>query len=164
MANRASSTARAVNVLGNSVRGLDYANWRKIFYVLILPVLTYGFPVYTPNKHPVGLFKTLQVAQNVMIRKLSGAFKKTIPVEPLHYLMAILPSSLYVTKLLFPYKDRVRRLPPFAQLRTLLHTNPAAYWRLSLQPETALSCILPSDTIPPPFYHTIPPFPCLVPL
>ena len=36
MANHAQSTTRALSILGNSVRGLDYANWRKLFHALIV--------------------------------------------------------------------------------------------------------------------------------
>ena len=45
MATRAKSTVQAINILGNSVRGLDLAGWRKIYHALILPVLTYGVKV-----------------------------------------------------------------------------------------------------------------------
>jgi len=72
MANRARSTSRALTILGNSVRGLDYANWHKIFHALILPVLTYGFPLFSTSPRIKGLIKTLQVAQNVIVWKMSG--------------------------------------------------------------------------------------------
>jgi len=47
MANQAHSTVRALSILGNSVQGLDYANWCRVFHSLVLPVLTYGFPLYS---------------------------------------------------------------------------------------------------------------------
>ena len=129
MANRARSTVRAISILGNSVRGLDAANWRKVFHSLILPVLTYGFPLYASQKRVVGLTKTLQVAQNDAIRKMTGAFKTT-PVDPLHFIAAIFPVKIQLTKLLGEYADRVHRLPPSTQLRTLRtsDTNPVAVW------------------------------------
>jgi len=40
MAMRARSTIRSLQVLGNSIRGLDFAHWRKVFHAIILPVLT----------------------------------------------------------------------------------------------------------------------------
>lgn len=64
MANHARSTVRVISILGNTVCGLHTTNWCKIFHALILPVLTYGLPLYTSQKHVVGLTKTLQVAQN----------------------------------------------------------------------------------------------------
>ena len=127
MANRARSTMRAISILGNSVRGIHAANWRKIFHALILPVLTYGFPLYASQKHVVGLTKTLQVAQNDALQKMTGAFKTT-PVDPLHHIAAIFPVKIQLLKLLGQYADRVQRLPPTVQLRTIIHTNPAAVW------------------------------------
>jgi len=110
MANRARSTARALQILGNSVRGLDYANWCKIFHALVLPVLTYGFPVYSTQPRIKGLLATLQVAQNVLIRKMSGCFKTT-PVTPLHYLVAIPPISLTIKKLISTFTLCIQKLP-----------------------------------------------------
>ena len=46
MANYARSTVRAISILGNLVRGIHAAHWRTIFHALILPVLTYSFPLY----------------------------------------------------------------------------------------------------------------------
>jgi hypothetical protein len=64
MANQARSMVHAIGILGNSVRGINAASWRKIFHALILPVLTYSLPLYASQRHIVGLTKTLQVAQN----------------------------------------------------------------------------------------------------
>ena len=104
MANRARSTVRAISILGNSIRGIHAANWRKIFYALILPVLTYGFPLYASQKRVVGITKTLQVAQNDALRKMTGAFKTT-PVDPLHFMVAIFPVKIQLQKLLGQYAD-----------------------------------------------------------
>ena len=46
MANRARSTIRALHLLGNSIRGLDLVNWRRVFHAIVLPVLTYGAPLW----------------------------------------------------------------------------------------------------------------------
>jgi len=42
MANRARSTIRGINIMGNTQRGLDLLNWRKVYNALVIPVLTYG--------------------------------------------------------------------------------------------------------------------------
>ena len=42
MAMRAQSTIKSISLLGNSVRGLDFMNWRRVYNALIMPVLTYG--------------------------------------------------------------------------------------------------------------------------
>jgi len=150
MANRARSTVRALSILGNSVRGLDYANWRRVFHSLILPVLTYGFPLYSTQPRIKGLLDILQVAQNDAVRKMSGAFK-TSPIVPLHYLMAIPPIPLTISKLTSVYRLRIQRLPPSTLIRTLTTFNPAADWHLSLNPSTCLSRLLP-DSFPPFIY------------
>jgi len=154
MANRARSTIRALNILGNSVRGLDYANWRRLFHALILPILTYGFPLYSTQPGTKGVMKILQTAQNDAVRKMSGCFKTT-PISPLHYLMAIPPISLTINKLTSVFTLRIQRLPPFTLIRTITTFNPAADWHLTLHPETALTRLLPPSF--PPFTPPSPP-------
>lgn len=46
MSNRARSTIRALHILGNSIKGLDFANWQKVFHAIVLPVLTYGAAIW----------------------------------------------------------------------------------------------------------------------
>jgi len=150
MANWARSTIRALSILGNSVQGLDYANWRRIFHSLVLPVLTYGFPLYSTQPHIKGLLDILQVAQNDAVHKMSSAFKST-PIIPLHYLMAIPPIPLTITKLTSVFRLRIQCLPPSTLLHTLTTFNPAADWHLSLNPPTCLTRLLP-DSFPPFFY------------
>ena len=150
MANRARSTVRAISILGNTVRGLHAANWRKVFHALILPVLTYGLPLYASQKHVVGLTKTLQVAQNDAIRKMTGAFKTT-PVDPLHFVAAIFPVKILLPKLLGEYSDRVHRLPPSCQLRTLLTHNPVAIWPSWFPISTPITR-LPAPSYQPPIF------------
>jgi hypothetical protein len=42
MANRTCSNIRGINILGNSIRGLDFLNWQKVYNALIILGLTYG--------------------------------------------------------------------------------------------------------------------------
>ena len=142
MANRARSTIRALSILGNSVRGLDYANWRRVFHALIVPVLSYGFPLFSSDPHIKGLTNTLQIAQNDAVRKMSGCFKTT-PITPLHYIMAIPPFSHTLKKLTTTFTLRLQRLPPSCLLRTLPYINPSADWHLSLSPVTSLTRVSP---------------------
>ena len=127
MTNRARSTIRALHILGNSIRGLDFANWRKVFHAIVLPVLTYGAPIWACDKPPKYLLKIAQVAQNDALRRMSGCFRTT-PVDPLHHLLAILPLPLTLQKLCRSFSDRLKRLPPTHMLRTILSHNPAACW------------------------------------
>ena len=148
MANRSCSTVRALSILGNSVRGLDYANWRRLFHSLILPILTYRFPLYSTQTRIKGLINILQIAQNDAVRKISRAFKTT-PIIPLHYLTAIPPIHHTIKKLTAQFSNRIKNLPPSHQLRTITSFNPAADWHLSVNPPTALTRILPD---PSPFF------------
>ena len=42
MCNRARASIKALQVLGNTIRGLSMANWRLVMNAVCLPVLTYG--------------------------------------------------------------------------------------------------------------------------
>jgi len=155
MANRTCSTVCALGVLGNSIQGINYANWHKLFHALILPVLTYGFPLYATSHHNKGLLKILQTAQNDMVRKMSRAFKTT-PITPLHYLVAIPPISLTIKKLSDTFTLRIQCLPPFTLLCTLPSSHPkAAFWHPSFISNTTLMQLLPLTF--PPFTFPSPP-------
>jgi hypothetical protein len=140
----------AISILGNSVCSINAANWRKIFHALILPILTYGLPLYASQKHVVGLIKTLQVAQNNAIRKITGMFKTT-PVDLLHFIAAIFPVKILLPKLLSKYADRVHCLPPTAQLHTLLTYNPVTIWPSWFPISTPITCLLAPSSPPPLF-------------
>jgi len=150
MANHTCSTVHALSILGNTVWGLNYANWRRIFHSLILPVLTYGFPLYSTQPCIKGLLDILQVAQNDAVRQMSSAFKTT-PVIPLHYLLAIPPLPLTIIKLTDVFRLCIQHLPPSHLIRTITTFNPTADWHLSLQPPTCLTRLLP-DSFPPFIY------------
>jgi hypothetical protein len=62
MANRTCSTIRGINILGNTQRGLNLLNWRKVYNALVIPVLTYGAQVWYTGHNQKGLVHKLQVA------------------------------------------------------------------------------------------------------
>ena len=142
MVNRARSTIRALHMLGNSIRGLDLANWRKVFHAIVLPVLSYGAPLWARLPHTTMLIKKAQVAQNDVLCRMAGVFK-TMPVEPLHSLTAVLPFSYTLTKLASSYSDCIARLPPSHLLRSIDQHNPAAYWPCATRPPSSLTRLLP---------------------
>jgi len=43
--NCAQSTIHGISILGNSIRGLNFMNWRHIYNTLVIPILTYGAQV-----------------------------------------------------------------------------------------------------------------------
>jgi hypothetical protein len=135
-----------LSILGNSIRGINFASWQKIFHAIILPVLTYAFPAWFTPSTTKKVLNILQVAQNDAIRKISGWFC-TMPILPLHHLVAILPIKFTLQKLCNSFGDRLLRLPPSSQLISLRFSNPAAYWRIEMIPSTTLTLLpLPQQT------------------
>jgi hypothetical protein len=97
MCNRARASIKALQLLGNSVRGLDHARWRLAYNAICLPVLTYGCQLWFTGKQK-GLVQKLQTVQNEAVKVISGSFR-TAPREPLHQLLSILPMDLRLTML-----------------------------------------------------------------
>jgi hypothetical protein len=92
MCNRARASIKGLQLLGNSVRGIDFAQWRLAYNAICLPVLTYGCQLWYTGKQKK-LAHKLQVVQNEGVRLIAGAFK-TAPREPLHQMFNILPIDL----------------------------------------------------------------------
>ena len=113
MTNRARSSLKALQLLGNSVRGLQWAQWRVVYNAIILPILTYAAPVWYTGQ--AGLLRELRTAQNAAVRHIAGAFRTT-PVDPLHQLMGIMPIDLRISILIKNAALRLYRLPPNSQL------------------------------------------------
>ncbi len=106
MANWACSTIRGISILGNSVRGLNFLNWCKVYNALIIPILTYRALVWYTRVQQKGLVHCLQVAQNDGICKITGVFRTT-PTEPLHNMTGIPPLSYMLPKLMHAYTLRL---------------------------------------------------------
>ena len=68
--------------------------------------------------------------------------------------MAIPPLPLTIKKLTTVFHLHIQRLPPSTLIRTITLSNPVADWHLSLNPPTALTCLLPE--IFPPFFLPAP--------
>lgn len=128
--NRARASLKALQPLGNSVRGLDQANWRLAYNAICLPVLTYGCQLWYRGKQ-VTLVKKLQVVQNEAVRIISGTFR-TAPREPLHHLLTILPMDVRLTLLLKNTALRLYKVPKEGQL--LLRLGGAWHLMTSLCP------------------------------
>ena len=112
--NRARASLKALQLLGNSVRGLDQASWRLAYSAICLPVLTYGCQLWYTGKQ-VTLVKKLQVVQNDAVRIISGTFRTT-PREPLHQLLTILPMDLRLDILIQNTARRLYKIPASSQL------------------------------------------------
>ena len=92
MCNRTRASIKALQLLGNSVCGLDHASWCLVYNAICLPVLTYGCQLWFTNKQKT-LVQKLQTVQNEAVRIIAGAFSMA-PHEPLHQLLSILPMDL----------------------------------------------------------------------
>jgi hypothetical protein len=88
---RTKGTLKAVQLLGNSVCGLNHGNWHLAYNAICIPTLTYGAPIWfrDQKKH----IKSLQTVQNMAVQVIAGAFHST-PMEPLHQLTAIPPMQI----------------------------------------------------------------------
>ena len=114
MCNRARASLKALQLLGNSVRGLSAANWRLVYNAVCLPVLTYGCQLWYTGQQKT-LVKKLQAVQNEGIRIIAGAFR-TAPREALHEHLRIFPMHIRLTMLTKTSALRLYRLPKESQL------------------------------------------------
>src|SRR6266404_2462198 len=113
MANRTRTSLRAVKILGNSIRGLNMADWRLLYHAIALPTLSYGSQLWWAAPRKQTLIHILCTAQNVGLRLITGAFR-TSPIEPLSVLSRILPIHVYLEKLASNSALRLLRLPSWA--------------------------------------------------
>jgi hypothetical protein len=127
MVNHARSTIRRISILGNSIRGLDFMNWQRVYNALVIPTLTYSAQVWYTGYRQKGLTDRMQIAQNEGLRKLTGVFKTT-PIEPLHNLTHIPLIPYLIGKLIHSYALRIWALPPNTKVCTVLSHDQCHYW------------------------------------
>ncbi|KZT04192.1 uncharacterized protein LAESUDRAFT_761311 [Laetiporus sulphureus 93-53] len=70
MAARAPSRIAAFRMLTNTQRGMTVAQARLLYLTTILPILTFGSPVWYNPRGPRSLFQPLQQVQNDALRVL----------------------------------------------------------------------------------------------
>ena len=131
MCNRVRASIKALQLLGNSVHGLDHTSWRFAYNTICLLVLTYGCQLWFQGKQ-VTLVKKLQMVQNEAVKVISGTFCTT-PCKPLHQLLSVLPMDLRLTMLTQNTTLWLYRVSKESQLLTCLSGN----W-YALQPQTLL--------------------------
>lgn len=119
-ANKALSTLNALPLLGNSVRGINPTNKRRLFIACIRPLLTYGCNVwFNPQRKQTTLFEPLRRAQNLGARWITGAFRTT-PSSAASHLAGLIPFHLHVKKLHLRFNTRMTTLPANHLLLTSL--------------------------------------------
>jgi hypothetical protein len=115
MCNRARASLKALQVLGNTHRGLSMANWRLVFNAVCLQVLSYGCQLWASSPKYKRLIKKAQPIFNEGVKVIAGAFR-TAPREALHELTRVLPARYYFDKLTHTSALRLYRVPPTTQL------------------------------------------------
>jgi hypothetical protein len=115
MCNRAQASVKALQVLGNTIRGLSMVNWRLVLNAVCLPVLTYGSQLWYLTGAAKGLLNMVQHVQNDMVRQVTGAFC-TAPREPLLHFTCMLPMKHFIEKLTYTLALRLYRLPQVSQI------------------------------------------------
>ena len=113
MCNRAQASIKALQILGNSVRGISFTQWRLVFNAVCLLVLTYGCQLWYTGKQ-VPLVLKLQRVQNEAVRVISGSFSMA-PRDPLHQILSIHPMDLRLNMLTLSSALRLYRLPHNSQ-------------------------------------------------
>ena len=73
---KAMAATHALNILGNSIRGMHQSLARQIYIGAIRPIATYGIPVFWKSKSGK-LLSTLTTTQNCCLRMIMGAFRTT---------------------------------------------------------------------------------------
>jgi hypothetical protein len=93
---RTKGMLKALQLLGNSVWGLNHGSWCLVYNAICIPALTYGSPIWFKDQKKQT--KALQMVQNMAIQVITGAFCST-PLEPLHQLMAIPPMQVQLQQI-----------------------------------------------------------------
>jgi hypothetical protein len=102
------STLKALQLLGNSVHSLSWANWRMVYNAIILPILTYATPMWFSGQ--AGLLRQLCTAQNAAVWHPASTFSTT-HIDPLHQLMGIMPIDLQLQLLIKNVSLHLYRIP-----------------------------------------------------
>jgi hypothetical protein len=108
MKGRPRSTLTALQLLGNSVRGLDWASWKTVYNAVVHTNLRSPGLAFGPSRSP----RPTPQAQTAAIRHISGTFNRTTPSTDKH------PPHRRPTRL--PIKNaalRLCRLPSSSQLK-----------------------------------------------
>ena len=121
MCNRARTSLKALQVLGNTHRGLSMANWQLVFNAVCLPVLSYGCQLWAAAGNYKTLTKKAQMVFNEGVKVIAGAFR-TAPREALHKLTRVLLARHFFDKLTQTSTLRLYCIPPMSQL--LAHLGP----------------------------------------
>ena len=120
----------------------------------VIPILTYGAPVWFTGTRQKGLINMLQTAQNEGIRKITGVFRTT-PTVVSKNMIGIAPIKYLLPRILHSFHNRMIATNPHHILHTILTEDQCTYWRHT--PPTNLTSLL--QDLEPSTYNPIPPQP-----
>jgi hypothetical protein len=115
MCNRACTSIKALQVLGNSICSLSMANWCLVLNTVCLPVMTWGCQLWYWEKGSKGLINMLQQVQNNMVKVVMGSFH-TASCKTFLQLTCMLSMRHFVEKLMYTSALWLYRLPQGSQL------------------------------------------------
>jgi hypothetical protein len=120
---KAESTLSTLRMLGNSIRGLNPKDKRRLYIANVLPIMSYcaqlwWCPNWKGNKEAAN---ALQCIQNQAARWISGAFHTT-PVDTLNALAGLIPVSKNIDILMRKAALRSKTLP-ISHLGSLHHAR-----------------------------------------
>jgi ribonuclease HI len=119
LATRAKSVLGGMQMLANTVRGLDVCHARTLVIACIMPILTYGSALWIHGRNARTHCKTLQVVQNTACRWITGSFR-TAPTAALEHIAAIPPIAFRIKRACANYASKLRHLPAKAPVVTRL--------------------------------------------
>ena len=134
MCNQARASLKSLQILGNSIHGINFAQWRLVYNTVCLPMLTYGCQLWFIGKQ-VSLVLKLQRVQNEVVQIISRSFSTALH-DPLHQILSILPMSLHTNMLTLNYALRLYRLPRDSQLLKCLQDPWSVVTENDLPPPT----------------------------
>ena len=105
----------------------------------IIPILTYGAPVWYTGVSQKGLINTLQTAQNEGIRKITGVFRTT-PTSITENMIGIAPIKYLLPRIIHSFRNCLIATNPKHILHSILTDDQCRYWRF--EPTTNLTLLL----------------------
>ena len=119
--NRAFSTIRALRMLGSSIRGLGTLQKRHSYQACVIPVLTYGLPLWFAHDG-AGVKRFLTQINKVhshACKWIIGCFRTT-PIGAREVIAGLPPLVLLLNSLLHGFRARIVTLPASHILRTAM--------------------------------------------
>ncbi|QRW18463.1 ribonuclease H-like protein [Rhizoctonia solani] len=114
-ANKAKAIIAGLGMLANTQRGLTIKHARILYLTCVIPILTYGSPLWFLGRRQKSLLEPLRKVQNQGLRWLLGAFKTT-PIPCLEHLASIPPLHITCHKLIMNYSAKLRTIPKSSEV------------------------------------------------